>query len=165
MAKAAPGRRTPRSSLQMPRSIPSLKQALRFIETNGVVLESAHGRVPTFVDFVAGERVTGWWSHPLGRSIFPLTRLIRDSPDVLICRVIDHKVTYVHRRVWPALVKLSSRFNKLDLAWIQEKHLPNGKHKVVKVAFPRWVPAEIIEKSRELGKREAEQLLAQALPE
>ena len=149
----------------MPRSIPSPKQALRFIKTNGVVLESAHGRVPTFVDFVAGERVTGWWNHRLGRSIFPLTRLIRDSPDVLICRVVDHKVTYVHRRVWPALVKLSSCFNKLDLGWIHEKHLPNGKHKVIEIAFPKWVPGEVIEKSKELEKREAEKLLAQALPE
>jgi hypothetical protein len=149
----------------MPRSIPSPKQALRFIKTNGVVLESAHGRVPTFVDFVAGERVTGWWSHPLGRSIFPLTRFIRDSPDVLICRVIDRKVTYVHRRVWPALVKLSSRFNKLDLAWIQEKHMPNGKHKVVKIGFPKWVPAQIIEKSKQLEEGDAELILGRALPD
>ncbi len=149
----------------MPRSIPSPKEALRFIKVNGVVLESAHGRVPTFVDFVAGERVTGWWNHPLGRSIFPLTRLIRDSPDVLICRAIDHRVTYVHRRVWPALVKLSDRFSKPDLAWIQEKHLPNGKHKVIKVAFPKWVPAEIITKSKQIGEEDAEALLGPALPD
>ena len=31
----------------------SLEEALSFVETNGIVLESAHGRVPTFADFVA----------------------------------------------------------------------------------------------------------------
>jgi len=53
----------------------SFEEALRFVETNGIVLESARGRVPAFADFVAGERVTRWWSHPKGRQIFALTRV------------------------------------------------------------------------------------------
>src|SRR6185436_5918896 len=96
----------------------SFEEALSFVETNGIVLESAHGRVPTFVDFVAGERVARWWSHPKSRAIFALTRALRDSPDILTCRLIDHKVTYVHRRLWPALVKLADEFDGSDLAAI-----------------------------------------------
>ena len=57
----------------MPRRLPSSEEALRFVKVNGVVLESAHGRVPTFVDFVVGERLAHWWGHPLGRAIFRLT--------------------------------------------------------------------------------------------
>ena len=147
----------------MPPHLPSPEEALRFVEANGIVLESAHGRVLTFVDFVVGERVTRWWSHPLGRSIFALTRVIRDSPQILTCRLIDRKVTYVHRRVWPALVKLSGEFSKHDLGSIREEHLPNGSHRVMTTAFPQWVPAEVMEESEELTARQAEALLGRTL--
>jgi len=147
----------------MPPRVPSPEEALSFVEANGIVLESAHGRVPTFVDFVVGKPTTRWWSHPLGRSIFALTRVIRDSPHVLTCRLIDHKVTYIHRRVWPALVKLSGQLSKHDLGAIREEHLPNGKHRVITTAFPRWVPDEVMEESEQLTAREAEALLGRTL--
>ena len=140
---------------------PSPEEALSFVEAKGIVLESAHGRVPTFVDFVAGERITRWWSHPKARSIFALTRVIRDSPEVLTCRLIDHKVTYVHHRLWPALVKLAGEWDESDLAAIREEHLPGGKHQVIVTEFPRWVPADVLANSKRLTQREAKSLLAQ----
>ena len=143
--------------------IPSPEEALEFVKTEGIVLESAHGRVPTFVDFVAGERVTRWWNHPKGRSIFALTRAIRDSPEVLICRLIDHKVTYVHRRMWPALVKLADELDESDIAAIREEHLPGGKHRLVVTQFPQWVPAEVFAKSKRLTQRAARSLLEKVL--
>ncbi|HSE17219.1 MAG TPA: hypothetical protein VLB46_09195 [Pyrinomonadaceae bacterium] len=145
------------------RRSPSLEEALNFVETEGVVLESAHGRVPAFADFVAGERVTRWWSHPKGRLIFALTRAMRDSPDVLTCRLIDQKVTYVHRRLWPALVKLSEEFDKSGLGAIREEHLPSGKHRVVEIEFPEWVPAEVLAMSKHLTHDQARSLLATVL--
>ena len=138
----------------------SLKEALSFVETNGIVLESAHGRVPTFADFVAGERVTRWWGHPKGRLIFALTRAMRDSPDVLTCRFIDNKITYVHRRLWPALVKLSDELDTHDLGAIREEHLPSGKHELRVTEFPRWVPAAVLAESKRLTRSEARSLLA-----
>ena len=141
----------------------TLEEALSFVETNGIVLESAHGRAPTFADFVAGERVTRWWDHPKGRLIFTLTRSIRESPDVLTCRLIDRKVTYVHRRLWPALVKLSDEFDERDLGAIREEHSPDGKHQTRITEFPQWVPAEVLAESKRLSQRKARSLLAQAL--
>jgi hypothetical protein len=138
----------------------SLEEALSFVKTNGIVLESAHGRVPTFADFVAGERVSGWWSHPKGRLIFALTRALRDSPDVLTCRLIANKITYVHRRLWPALVKLSGELNTHDLDAIREEHLPGGKHELRVTEFPNWVPAEVLAASKRLTRRDAKSLLA-----
>lgn len=137
---------------------PTPEQALNFVKTEGIVLESAHGRVPTFTDFVANERVTGWWNHPKGQLIFTLTRMIRDSPDVLICRLIDSKVTYVHRRIWPALVKLADELDQSDLGAIREEHLPGGKHRLVITPFPDWVPADVLAKSKRLTERKARSL-------
>jgi hypothetical protein len=146
-----------------PRRSLLLEEALRFVETEGIVLESAHGRAPTFVDFVAGERVSRWWSHPKGKLIFALTRAIRDSPDVLTCRLIEGKVTYVHRRLWPALVKLSSEFDKSGLGAIREEHLPGGKHRIVVTEFPRWVPDGVLEESKRLTQCEAKSMLTPGL--
>lgn len=143
----------------------SFEKALGFVKKEGIVLESAHGRVQTFADFVAGERVTRWWSHPKGRLIFALTRAIRDSPDVLTCRLIDGKVTYIHRRLWPALVKLSGELDTSGLGAIREEPSPDGKHKTVVTEFPKWVPAEVLPESKQLTQREARSLLAPALPE
>src|SRR5215217_4941 len=137
----------------------SLEEALGFVETNGIVLESAHGRVPTFSDFAAGERVTRWWGHPKGQLIFRLTRAVRDSPDVLTCRFIDNKITYVHRRLWPALVKLSAELDTHDLGAIREEHLPGGKHELRVTEFPQWVPAEVLAGSKRLTRSEARSML------
>jgi len=123
------------------------------------VLETAHGRVPAFADFVAGERVTRWWGHPKGQLIFTLTRAMRDSPDVLTCRFIDNKITYVHRRLWPALVKLSGELDTSSLGAIREVHLPGGKHELLVTEFPQWVPAEVLAASKRLTQREAKSIL------
>ena len=141
----------------------SLEEALSFVETEGIVLESAHGRVQTFADFVAGVRVTRWWSHPKGRLIFALTRAIRDSPDVLTCRLIAGKVTYIHRRLWPALIKLSGELDTSGLGAIHEEHSPDGKHKIVVTEFPKWVPAEVLPAGKKLTQREARSMLTQVL--
>lgn len=138
----------------------SLEEALRFVERNGIVLESAHGRVPAFADFVAGERVTRWWGHPKGKLIFALTRALRDSPDVLTCRFIDNKITYIHRRLWPALVKLAGELDTRKLGAIREKHLPGGKHELRVTEFPQWVPAEVLAASKRLTRSEAQSMLA-----
>jgi hypothetical protein len=64
-------------------------QALAFVKRYGIVLESSRGEVPTFAEAVAGEPIQGsWWGHPKGHAIFWLTRAVRESPDVLVCRLV-----------------------------------------------------------------------------
>src|SRR5438132_5416847 len=106
-------------------------QAIAFVKKHGIVLESAQGPVPSLAATVAGEPLRGsWWSHPKGKKIFHLSRAVRASADILVCRIVDGKVTYVHRRLWPALVALASRFPTRNLAAIREVHTGAGKHKV-----------------------------------
>ena len=88
-------------------------EALAFVRKHGVVLEAATGPVPSLASAIAGAPIRGsWWSHAKGREIFKLTRAVRDSPDILVCRLVDGKVTYVHRRLWAALVCASKRFRR-----------------------------------------------------
>ena len=141
-------------------------QALAFVKRHGIVLESARGPVPSLAATVAGEPIYGgWWSHSKGNEIFRLSRAIRESPEVLVCRIVGGKVTFVHRHLWPALVLLADRFSKKSLAAIKEIHTPAGKHKVVMTPFPDWVPKEVLRAARGLGEQEATSQLAAILDE
>src|SRR3984893_17997463 len=105
------------------------KQALGWVKKCGIAVESARASVPSLAEVVAGEPLTGsWWAHPKGNEIFLLSRAIVSSPDVLVCRLIDVKITYIHRRLWPALVRLAGRFSENRLAAVKETHTPTGKH-------------------------------------
>lgn len=137
------------------------QQALAFVEKHGVVLQAARGPVPSFADFVAGERIRGsWWGHPKGQEIFRLTEAVIDSGQVLVCKLIDGKVTYVHRRLWPALVRLSSRFKRAELAKVWSQHTSSGAHVLKRVAYPKWVPPDVLRQARSLTERDAQIQLA-----
>ncbi len=134
--------------------------ALALIRRHGVVLEGARGPVPNLAEAIAGERIHGsWWGHAKGQEIFRLTRAVRDSGDILVCRLVGHKITYVHRRLWPALVRLAGAFAQDDLAALQEVHTAGGRHELRAVPFPRWVPATVRRQARKLTEPKAQAAL------
>jgi hypothetical protein len=52
-----------------------------------------------------GERLTGsWWSHPKANAIYAILDEVTERPDVLVAKLVQKKVTLVHRRLWPALL-------------------------------------------------------------
>jgi hypothetical protein len=79
---------------------------------------------------------------------------------VPVCRV-DGKVTYIHRRLWPALVKLASRFQKEQLAKVWNEHTRTGTHRSRRMPFPDWVPSEVMAQAQRLSLAEAEQILSE----
>ena len=130
--------------------------AIAFVRKHGVVLECGKGPVPNFAEAVAGTPIRGsWWNHPAGKRIFQATRLVRDSKQILVCRLVEGKITYVHRRMWPAVVRLAGRFNKKALAAIREEHSASGAHRVGTLPFPRWVPVSARERAKSLSDAEA----------
>jgi hypothetical protein len=139
------------------------REALAFVEKRGIVLESARGPVPSLAETIAGEPIQGsWWGHPKGNAIFACSRAIRSSKDVLTCRLIDGKVTYVHRRLWPARVRLSANFRGDRLAPIKEIHTAAGKHRIESVPFSRWISPGEMRKSAGLSTEQAIALLERA---
>lgn len=119
-------------------------QAVAFVRTHGIVLASAKGRVPRLTDAIAGESVHGsWWGHPKGKQIFRVLRSLAESDDVLVCRLCGGKITYVHRRLWPALVRAQVQFKREHLARLREEHTASGKHVTHAVDYPGWVPREV----------------------
>ena len=131
-------------------------RALRFVRDQGVVLASAKGPVPRLTEAIAGEPIRGsWWSHPRGRQIFSVLGTVTDSEEVLACRLIEGRVTLVHRRLWPALVRLAPRFPPGALARVSEEHTPSGRHESREIPYPDWVPAEVKAQAKTLDEDEA----------
>jgi hypothetical protein len=140
------------------------KQALAWVKKCGIAVESARAGVPSLAQVVTGEPLRGsWWAHPKGNAIFLLSRAIRNSPDVLVCRLVDGKITYIHRRLWRAVVRLADRFSKQRLAAVSEVHTRGGKHKLFVTPFPKWVPNEVLKAAQKLTEKEAASQLASLL--
>jgi hypothetical protein len=126
------------------------------VRKHGVVLESATGAVPSLAEAIAGEPLGGsWWAHPRSHEIFELTRAVRDCPDVLVCRLVEGKISFIHRRLWPALVRAARRLPRARLARVQERHSATGRHVTREIAFPRWVPREVRAAAERLSEEQA----------
>jgi hypothetical protein len=135
--------------------------ALRFIERHGVVLESARGRVPNLAQEIAGQPIHGSrWAHPKSHEIYQLLEKTRDSTEVLMCRLVGGKITFVHRRLWPALVAIAEKFDRARLAAIREEHTPSGAHRAIATEFSRWDPEEAMRLAKNLSAEAAENELA-----
>jgi len=81
----------------------SLVRVFDALETFGVIL-SADPALPSIATLVAGEPIRGsWWGHPRGNDIYEAHHSVRARPDVVDAKLISGKVTFIHRRLWPAL--------------------------------------------------------------
>jgi hypothetical protein len=71
------------------------------LENLGLLLLSKSG-LPNVVDLISkrGDLKGSWWSYPEAHTIFAVSELLEDHPDVMIMKLIDGKVTFVHRELW-----------------------------------------------------------------
>ncbi len=62
---------------------------------------------------IAGEPIKGsWWSHQAGKQIFAIATALEASAEVVVAKLIAGRVTFVHRRHAPALIRVVT-----DPAW------------------------------------------------
>ena len=136
-------------------------QALAFIKRHGIVCESVRrDAIPSLADAIAGGAIRGnWWPHARRREIFAITRAVRDAPEILVCKLVDGKITFVHERVWPALVRLAERLPRARLARVREAHTASGKHELQETPFPDWVPKAARAAAKRVSEAEAAALL------
>lgn len=149
--RTAPRRPAPRKPAAARRSPAS--RWIKFVAQHGVVLASARGPVPSIAEAVAGQPIVGsWWAHPKGRAIFAALSELDDSDDVRCFKLVDRKVTFVHRRVWPALARLaaSGAIDAARAAAIQQEHMPTGEHRNLVTPYPDWVPDDVARAAAEL---------------
>ena len=131
-------------------------EALAFVRKQGVVLASAKGTAPRLTEAIIGEPIKGsWWAHAQSHRIYTILEAVAESDEVLVCRLINGKITLVHRRLWPSLVRLANRFALERLARVRQEHTSLGQHANHEVPFPEWVPPEVAEQAKTVGEKEA----------
>jgi hypothetical protein len=121
------------------------QQAFAFVAAHGIVLVSARGSVPCLTEAIAGAPIKGsWWGHPAGKQIFAILEQVVDSGQVLVCRLIDGKLTLVHRRLWPLLACVAEQLAPEQISQITQQHTATGRHIKHACAFPDWMPAALL---------------------
>jgi hypothetical protein len=64
--------------------------------------------IPSLTNLVAGRPIRGsWWGDPAGRQIYLVMNSLAD--EVAWPKLLDGKVTLVHRRLWPALAAVGEQ--------------------------------------------------------
>ncbi len=127
-----------------------------FIRYHGVVLQSAKTFEPSLTVTIAGSPIRGsWWGHPKGHDIYAVLQKIEKSKALLTCTLANGKVTYIHRRLWPAFVRMADEFPAHALDKAVPVHLPSGRHQRQDVPFPDWVPDMVLAAAKNLLGRDA----------
>jgi hypothetical protein len=82
-------------------------QLLGALERGGFLL--VQDRVfPNLVAVVTGETLRGsWWAHPRCHEIFRALTALTAERDVLVTKLIHGNVTFVHRRLWQAVLSVA----------------------------------------------------------
>lgn len=83
-------------------------RVLAALRAHGLLLLTG-ARLPSLTAIVAGEPVRGsWLAHPHSHAIYAVATRVEAHADVTDARLISGKVTYVHRRLWPALLGVAT---------------------------------------------------------
>jgi hypothetical protein len=82
-------------------------QLLATLKQRGLLLTQDR-TFPNVVAIVTGETLRGsWWAHPRCHEIFACLNFIAADPDVAVTKLIQGKVTFVHRRLWKAVLSVA----------------------------------------------------------
>ena len=132
------------------------RQVMDFIRYHGVVLQSAKGLEPSLAARIAGGPIHGsWWGHPMSHEIFALMQNVHESKAAVVCTLARGKITYIHRHLWPAFVRMARRFPGHALDKVHEVHLPSGRHQRQDIPFPDWVPESVLNSAKRISAQDA----------
>jgi hypothetical protein len=127
-----------------------------WVRQQGVVLQSARGPVPNVAQFIAGEEIRGsWWGHRAGKEIYAILTALDESTEIVSTRLINKKVTLLHARVWPSVVRVSEFLGVDRLAAVQSEHTKSGAHHAFEIEYPLWVPSDDLQRGAAMDIDEA----------
>ena len=98
-------------------TIDTTRAAMALLERERVmtlVTVAGSGRRALVAEIAGGPVRGSWWGHPKGKLIYRIAEELEASGAVLVCKLVAGKVSFVHRAVWPALLRVV-----LDAAWRQ----------------------------------------------
>jgi hypothetical protein len=145
------------------------KDALALVRRHQVLPMTPVEGFASLVGEIAGGPIRGsWWGHPKGALMYDLANALHNSKDVLAVKLVDGKVTFIHRVLWPALYRIVRdrawrRSQERKLGHLEKRILAaveeSGQAEAEKLLF-RW---EIISKSDRKRFKKAVDTLARTL--
>ena len=136
----------------------ALESALGALAEYGLLLLSDPA-LPSVTGVIVSEPLRGsWWGHPQGGVIYHVSVALEDHPDVLCAKLVAGKVTFVHRRLWPAVCAVGGAREDWQLAGLsaQAQWLLAGTDAAGKVQTNDLISArrkELPKSGRELERR------------
>jgi hypothetical protein len=70
----------------------------------------------SLVGEVLGKVHGSWWGHPDGGRVYEIASELERSQEVLAAKLVDGKVAFVHRALWPQLLRVVT-----DASWRHEQ--------------------------------------------
>src|SRR5260370_18165162 len=120
------------------------RRIIEELQSSGFLLES-DAALSSVASLVAQEPIRGsWWGHPRGHAIFQANAQLAAHPDVIGCKLISGKVTYVHRSLWPALFAVANSRE----AWQLSRISPSARSLLSKVTREKKVRTDRLPESR-----------------
>jgi hypothetical protein len=87
--------------------VSTAKGALALLRKRGVLTMTPAPGFASLIEAVVGGPIKGsWWGHEKGGLIFQIATALEDSPQVLAAKLVGGKVAFVHRALWPALIRV-----------------------------------------------------------
>lgn len=138
-----------------------VRRALTALRRCGILLESDQ-RLPSVSMLIAKTPFPGsWWAHPEAHTIYSAIRRLRSHPDLVTTRLVSGKITYIHRRLFGALLAVATSHE----AWQLHGLSPQAKALLKMVSSKGVVQSNLLRRglgqtgksagqaSRELEKR------------
>jgi len=97
----------------------TVRQALAMLEREQVMtlVPVAGTSFRSLVAEIAGGPVKGsWWGHPRGKLIYRIATELEESGAVLTTKLVNGKVTFVHCKLWPPLLRIVTDAGWRELA-------------------------------------------------
>ena len=133
------------------RASPGCDSVRRRLEEIGLLLLQDK-KLPSVAGIFTGETLTrSWWSHPRAHEIFRCLGQLEN--EALVTRLIAGKVTYVHRRLWPAFLAVATsneswqrpasgatprELQQRLAVHAEEVHTASGRHEVRIESWNDW---------------------------
>lgn len=137
----------------MDKSVQDIIQSIGLLLLQDKTLKSVVG-------IVTGEAVSGsWWGHPRGKEIYAVVQQLTERVDILTCKLIEGKVTFVHKSKWDALFSLTSgkeawQETSSDVeTWLVEFIRKMGFIRLVLVDYPDHFTAASVKKAADQLER------------
>lgn len=117
--------------------------------------------LPCLATLVAGEPIRGsWWGHPAGKTIYALSDELQRRSDVMVVKLVGGKLTYVHERLWPALLGVAMaqepwQTTKLsaESKWLQSRLAEKGRIRLDQMLHADWAARDLARAAKLLESR------------